>query len=84
MNASDVDVTIKQGDVVGGLFGGGIQTRKCRACEAVDHDVMLASEITDQEPAWCPLPCEGCGSEDVDCRPWIDERTFPEPQDNPA
>ena len=43
MNTSEVVVDIKLGDVVGGLHGGYIQTRKCTACEAVDHDVMLAS-----------------------------------------
>ena len=85
LNTSEVDVDIQLGDVVGGLYGGYVQTRTCTACEAVDHDVILASDISDQEPARCPLPCQACGSTAVECRPWIDEGALlgPGPLANP-
>ena len=72
-NLGQEDKVLRFGAPVAGLHRAAVQTRVCETCGAQDHDAMLCSEMTKDEPAWCPLPCEVCGREATTCAAWIRE-----------
>ena len=76
-NTSELDVEIQPGDVVGGVALAYVQSRSCNACDQDDADAILVQEVGEEEPAWTPLPCEACGSEDVVTKAWFKESSSP-------
>ena len=72
-NLGQEDKEIQFGAPVAGLHTAAIQTRVCGACGTQDHDAMLCAEMTKDEPAWCPIPCEVCGEAVTTCAAWIRE-----------